>query len=886
MTSPFTKAAGIERIKQKWSGVAMRVSVALALCCLCTLSFAADPAHASIRKTTDIPAEELGSALQTLAKDYDFQVLYRTEIVKDLRTQGAVGTLTSDEALGKVLKGTGLSYKYLDANTVTVFSSSASGSAQSGQNAPSATSDDASSSKGGGKKTSQDFRVAQVDQGKGSGASSVGNQTANTQQNSNGQSTGLEEIIVTAQKRRERLMDVPTSLTAMTAERLETLQVNSLTDLADYVPGLTVTTVGAPGFRDITIRGLSTGVNQAGSLVGTYVDDIPVGSSTSGARGSLFGLDLNPYDIDSVQVLKGPQGTLYGANAMSGLIKYSLRKPDPNEFTGNIGADSQYVNGSSGADWGVHGAANIPLVTDQLGARISGFFRDSAGYIDNIGIGKRDSNHSTENGGRVALRWTPIERLSVEATLLTQNIDQADLTLVTLNGSDLKPLYGPQTTSTVFPQPYNQHMTEYSLDVAWDAGFATLSSVSSWAHINAAVDEDFSVPYASYTLVPGAIANYEIRTSLSKFVEEVRLTSPKEQRVQWLVGGYFTKENAIEDDNWPTFMSNYVQLPESLNLLISSQDINYKESAAFGDLTYLISDKLDITGGGRYSKYKEEFLSSSAGLFGTGPNQFTSAPSTSVWTWMGNIRYHLDKDSMLYARAATGYRPGSVNSPFTGAPPQAKPDTTKNYELGFKASLLDHRVQLDASVFYVDWNAIQVLVYTPQNLGYTGNGGTASSRGFEFAGTYEPFDGLKLNSTLAYADAHLTEDAPAVSGKNGDQLPYSSRWTASLTADYSRPIAADVAMLLGSSYRYRDVVFGQFPGQAGPPANASLPLPPQNIVDLYTGFERRGLTLRLYGSNVFNNRTYTGFIFISNPQEPRVVPIQPRSIGLSADFHF
>src|ERR1700722_19132579 len=313
-------------------GFLMRLSVVATCLSVCLIGFSsAQDAHASIRKETNIPAEGLGPALNGLAKDRNFQIVYVTEEIANVRTEGAVGDFTTEEALKRLLTGTGLTYRSLADKTVTILSreSSRAGVSSRSDQTPSDQRSEAIPPQEGKRSSSEDFRVAQVDEGKGSSTSSVGNLTPNSHENSNSPSAGLSEIIVTAQKRNESIMDVPASITAISGERLADLQVSSLSDLANYVPGMSVTSGGAPGYRLIEIRGLSTNYYPtSGPLVGTYIDDLPVGDSTNSSRGALFGLDLNPYDIEHVEVLKGPQGTLYGANTMGGLIKYSLRSPD------------------------------------------------------------------------------------------------------------------------------------------------------------------------------------------------------------------------------------------------------------------------------------------------------------------------------------------------------------------------------------------------------------------------------------------------------------------------------------------------------------------------------------------------------------------------------
>ena len=362
---------------------------------------------------------------------------------------------------------------------MTILVAGAALSQQQGA-APPAMGDDPTSTSAAGKEgkksSSGDFRVAQLDQGKSSGAAAVANQAANSQQNSKGPSVGLDEIIVTAQKRSETLFDVPTSISAISGERLEALRVNSLSDLASFVPGLSVTDGGAPGSRIIEIRGLSTNYHpEAGPLVGTYIDDLPVGDSTNNAHGGQYGLDLNPYDVERVEVLKGPQGTLYGANTMGGLVKYVMRKPGLSDFDAQAGTDVSDTKGADNANWGVHAAVNLPLVTNKLAVGLSGFETHTAGYIDNVITGAKDVNHSTESGGRGSLLWQVTDDFTVHATVLAQDVNAADMSAVTLNGTTLQPVYGPNTVGTYFAQPDRQQSRIYSVGVDWDLKFATLT---------------------------------------------------------------------------------------------------------------------------------------------------------------------------------------------------------------------------------------------------------------------------------------------------------------------------------------------------------------------------------------------------------------------------
>jgi outer membrane receptor protein involved in Fe transport len=186
------------------------------------------------------------------------------------------------------------------------------------------------------------------------------------------------------------------------------------------------------------------------------------------------------------------------------------------------------------------------------------------------------------------------------------------------------------------------------------------------------------------------------------------------------------------------------------------------------------------------------------------------------------------------------------------------------------------------AVFYIDWNDIQLQTQNPQGLEYTGNAGRATSSGFELTTAYVVTEGLRLGATLDSTNAYLTQNAPTVGGLAGNQLPENARWSASATADYSTPITAHgTLLLLGGAYRYKDKVNNQLAGTGDPEA-----IGPQNVVDLYAGLRFTHLTLRLYGKNVFNDHAYTGMLFLTNPAQPSFVPVQPVTVGISADYHF
>ena len=700
----------------------------------------------------------------------------------------------------------------------------------------------------------------------------------------------LDEVVVTAQKRTEKLLDVPAAISTISGTDLESLHAQSLSDIAGYVPGLSITGFGSPGSRVIVIRGLSSDYQggAAGPLVGTYIDDIPVGASTSTARGSVFGLDLMPYDIERVEVLEGPQGTLYGSNTMAGLIKYTLKEPDLTNFEARAGTYVQDVDGSESPDWGVRSAVNLPLISGNLGLRLSGFDQSSAGWIDNIGTDTRDANHSIQKGGRAALLWQITDGLSVESTMLYQDIRANDTTSISVNPMTRQPIYGYDIKDTYFPEPFAQQTRLYDITVNADLGLATLTSSSAWSKVESGLHEDFTIPYGQYTPIPNALTLYEISDHLAKFVEEVRVTSKENTRIKWMLGGFFTREYGAEDSSWPYYTSNYI--PTGNLLYASGGSEVYREYAAFGNSTYKVTDNWDVSAGYRYSVYHQFSCGGEqSGIFAGSSGPCSTLPSTGVSTWMVNSDFHFNQNLMLYGRIATGYRPGqrceSCPSPLApDAPSIVKSDKTTNYEMGLKGESSDHRLQFTASVFDIEWTDIQVLALSQQGFAYADNAGTARSDGVELSSSYQLVSGLRLSTSVSFIDARLTENTVSgVGGNDGDQLPISPHWTSFLGLDYTWALDKDTSMLAGGSYRYRDMIVNEFSGAA---QVGSLPSPPQNIFDLYTGLEWRQFDFRLYGRNVFNNHSYAGLMYVNDPSVAKFVPIQPRTVGISIDYKF
>ncbi|HKU14165.1 MAG TPA: TonB-dependent receptor [Steroidobacteraceae bacterium] len=690
----------------------------------------------------------------------------------------------------------------------------------------------------------------------------------------------IDEVVVTAQKRVEKAVEVPASISVLGGERLELIGASSMADIAAYVPGFVPVNSGTPGQNMITIRGLSSSFENAtaAALVATYIDDHPVGSSTKGARGAMFGLDLMPYDIDRVEVLRGPQGTLYGANTLGGLIKYVLRKPDLNRFESRVGADLSSTRGSGSPSYGGRAAINVPLVEDVFAVRLSAFSQHSAGYIDNVGMGTEDINDADVRGGRATFLWEPTEQVSVQGSVVYQKVDADDLAAVSYRLSTKEPAYGWLKRTTVFHEPFEQELKDYSLTVNWELPFATLTSASSLSYLDIKKQFDLSPQFGPLTPGnPNALAHYFLGDGTKKVTQEVRLASADDQRLEWMLGGFYTQEEAYESSDVPTYTPAFVPLP--YNLLLAYTDYEYREVAGFGNVTFRLTEKFDIGAGLRYASNRQNYVVESGGVLGGGPN--SGRVDENVTTYSVNARYHLSDNSMVYGRVATGYRPGGRNSRRVLDFPTYKSDTLTNYEIGVKGEFLERRLTADLAVFYIDWDDMQINLRNPIGLNYQGNGGTARSQGVELSGAYYATDNLKLSTTLSYTDSQLTQDAPTIGGFDGDQLPVSPHWTGTLMLDYLRPVGADHTFSFGGGYKYRDAMINQLPHTFNPIAMGNM-----NVVDAYVGYDWGNTSLRVFAKNVLDDESYIGLLNITVRAVPNYVPVQPRTFGVSVNYTF
>jgi outer membrane receptor protein involved in Fe transport len=734
--------------------------------------------------------------------------------------------------------------------------------------------------------------------------------------------SALQEVVVTAQKREERLHDVPMGVTAITTDELQRQQLVSLQDLQSKVPGLSLTNI-QPGQTRITLRGQNVGGD--GSTVATYIDDTPFGSSNALANGFGFTGDFDTWDLARVEVLRGPQGTLYGAGSEGGLLKYVTNAPDPGKFAAaaQVGGED-FAHGQSGG-FG-KGMINLPI-GDHAAFRLSGYYSKLPGYIDDPSLGLKDLNHGYRDGLHAALLVDFTDNLSLRLNAFGQDLHtngSPDTDVVGAAGTgptpppnQLQPTIGDFQQQRFIRQPSDFKYRIYSGTLDWNLGFGKLTSITSYGTTeeSALIDESSvavapGVPaagtYGDYAtlfnqpLPPGATAAGLAETAdinIKKWTQEFRLASAANQSLEWQVGAFYTHESSTIAQTLPTFYipgQEFSSLPAFENLAL---DALYKEWAAFAQVTYHFNSQWDLAVGGRWSENKQSADQSADGLLLNSPPSpptITSGDSTDTdFTYSIAPRWHVSQDTMVYGRIATGYRPGGPNVLPPVVPPgietHYKADKTTNYELGTRTDLLDRRLSIDVAAFLIDWKDIQLLEFISP-YSFNANGGTARSKGLEWTLGLTPVTGLTFTLTGAYVDAYLTSPAPDAGGNEGDSLPFAPKWSTSLDGAYTWRAFGEFNAFAGATWSYFGSRFGDFsstPGATGLVPDVRPELPSYNTVNLRAGLDSGRWTFELYAKNIGDTR---GITFYSNSATPNfggsVVYLQPRTIGAAVTARF
>jgi iron complex outermembrane recepter protein len=741
--------------------------------------------------------------------------------------------------------------------------------------------------------------------------------------------TTLEEVIVTAQKRSENIQDVPISVTAFTERTLEMFGASDQLGYFFEVPGLSFQSQGPTGDQhgnvSLSLRGIAA--TAGANTVGFYINETP-----------MHFVDPNLFDVNRIEVLRGPQGTLYGASSMGGTIKVITNEPDTSKFGGKIDLAASDTEHGTGSNVDASVVFNVPIIEDRLALRVVGYSNDDAGYINNIvrqtaqptstvvpqpinlalNDVEKGVNSSTMRGSRIALKAIVTDALSITATDMNQtlNINGDPTYKIVLNPQDPNFAYGTIAplaqdftkgsllTHDINAAPQSEKYSLYDITIKYNPGPISLLSTTSYYDRSTAgvIDMTEVLPSVFGMTVPVA-QNLDDYDSGHGFTEEVRLSSDANRHFSWLLGFFYQNvytqfQQSLIDPNFNNeVFGGAPVVPNGIFLAFLSKD-SQAQTAEFANVTYHITSALDFTAGIRYFSTDDTTWTVGDGLFNGGPTQTNSLSSDSGNTPSFTASYKITNDAMVYATVSKGFRPGFGLEPVgstcdaaleaLGLPlnrTQVQPDSLWNHELGFKTEFYDHRLTINGAVYQIDWSNIQQNL-SLGNCGYstTVNSGKAQSAGFELEVAAVPLRGLDVNAALSMVNAKLTGNAQDVGAVSGDPLLSVAKWHVSSAVTYTVPIRPQYDAYAHADYQYTGPMLAGYDFST-PVLNYENHDAGYSIINLRAGVTHNDLELALFVQNLASARPkiFSGN-FISD--DINVYTIRPRTIGLNIKKKF
>lgn len=666
----------------------------------------------------------------------------------------------------------------------------------------------------------------------------------------------LQEVVVTAQRRgNERLLDTPISVGVLSGSDLDAGSSRGVSDVLNQVGGVSVIET-EPGNSQIAIRGVVPDQYTGTSTTGYYLDEVPFAFVTTAQLP-----DINDFDLSRVEVLRGPQGTLYGVNALGGVVRVLTNDADLDAFGTKVrlrGSDTDYGRGNGGAD----GEINIPLIPGELGIRAVAGYSYLSGYIASSITGETHINDSKDQSYRVKLGFKPNDFLTLKLGVTRSQLD---------NGA---PSQSNSDLTTPFPGDQQDRRVYDTYNAIAELHWETVSLLSSTSYFDYSANTNQGLDLAATLPII-----YFQHFGLNSVSQEFRLSSHLQDPWQWSAGALYKDTTQTLSQNVQPYLPGlYEEKNES------------KSYAVFGELTRAFSeDQLELTGGLRY--FNDRLVSTDVSnffgspLLGPRPANFDHVTGRFVLT------YKPQKDQMLYSSITSGFRSGLNQTAEVAAVepafPSTKPDSLITYEVGSKGALRDSRVTYDLAVYYTDWKDIQQGLILPIGFFAGVNAGKASGMGVDGSLAYQPVDGLTLQANIGWNGLKLDADVLQPGGSavlfySGDRLNDSAEWTGSVSGSYRAPTpVAGMNPVVSASYTYRSsIVLRYLTG----PALTTSQSEAIGTLKAGVGLESAHWSVQLYGDNLTNNRNAV------TPPDPTYgdnsVRLRPLTVGLQTAFRF
>ena len=772
---------------------------------------------------------------------------------------------------------------------------------------------------------------------------------------------GIEHIEVTGSRRVSTVQDAPINITALDADVMKDQNITQLSDVARWVPGLTVQDQGGLENSSIIVRGLNTnssGPDSDGETVATYIGEIP-----------LF-IDMKIIDVERVEVLIGPQGTLYGAGTLGGAIRYLPNKPVLDETSGSIYGDVFNLAHSDDVGSETGFVFNAPLIDDTLGLRIAFNYLDEPGYVDyaytvketgislpdpdwsdSAAVGKNikridDANSEQATTARIMLRWQPNDIIDSTLSYFYQKQDIGGRSIVHANSlnsiNPLSTIVGDYESAYRHLESAEHKNSLISLEVTADLGFAELTSATGFSksELNTKRDQTdvlIALDY-SYEEFPAFSAFTRDPDETETITQEIRLVSTDDSPLSWIVGAFYSKfENESSSREFTPYYDQYLvdnsggnQLrPDALEY-IAVFETEITESALFGELSYQVTEQLSFTLGARFYQYDVASRSASdLPLYNTVFGDYTANEINLNFTELSgkgdgdgnlfkfNLNYQFNDDALAYATVSEGFRIGgsngialctSENQTLCALPHEAlyTPDTTTNYELGFKSTWFANQLHFNGALFLVKWDDAQIAGATENGQqSITSNASSAESKGIEVSTRAMLSESLTAYATYAYTQAELTDDAPYLFGVpddlddtsfnaySGDRLPGSPEQQVSFGLNYSTEILDNKLLDVNYGLTYQSDIYSKVGLR-----DFGEKIPGYALSNISTRISGDKWSVTLYVDNMFDKYAYasvrenSGYItagVINGSDIQRKYGhylITPRKIGLRFDYMF
>jgi len=696
---------------------------------------------------------------------------------------------------------------------------------------------------------------------------------------SHSSSAEIEEVVVTASKRgASNIQDITSNISALGSESLKKIGANGFRDFAKHIAGLSSIDNG-PGNQQIIIRGLASSTGAA--QVGTYFDEIPAsGSGGTNVRQT----DLQLYDLERVEVLRGPQGTLYGGGSQGGTIRYISNKPNFEKVEGSVQMDAATRSRNGGETYQLNAMINAPVVEDVFALRAVAFYRDGDGYANLPDLNQRGTDTEETLGGRVMARWNISDNTKLDASVWYQNMEVGDRPQVTL-ASDSR------SGSVKTPFDDKLKMANITLEHSFDAATLTLT------HSDYSRDALYVFDVSQF--VPGSGGVFQTRdTQLSS--SEVRLASNLDGNLQYIVGAFYQQRQAdsisagfFVDDSTGNIVA------EQTKFFDTRTDAEFSNKAIFGEVTFQATEQLELLAGFRSFKLTTDSQANEL-LTPFGPPSGLADPLHSEsddTIFKLQASYDFSEDALAYLVFSEGFREGGANninlltSGGDPAPASFDPDFVKNLELGWKTQYLNKQLTVNGAIYFMQWEDSQVgLLDQNQAFGYTDNAGKASLKGIELETRISPdaLAGFSASINLNYSEQQLDENTiqfnngDDTAGKEGDDLPSTSPISAGIILEQRFELAGQQAFVnfnasytgkALTTYSYRD-------------SNARK-IGDYVLAGARMGLETESWSASLYINNLFDERKPVNWTVEARPGIPdRILTTQPRAIGINLEYHF